>query len=126
MGPAAGRGGLEGRAALQHPHVGKGGHVLGDGVGQLEAPLLVQHHGRHRGDGLGHGEDAKDAVVLDRQPRLQVAPALLGAVDHLAAAADLHLPAGQAPVVDVGGKVRPDAGQAGRIETLDGRHAVSL
>ena len=46
----------------QKLEIGEFGHVFADGVVEFPQALLVQHHQRHAGDGLGHGIDAEQAV----------------------------------------------------------------
>ena len=54
------------RATLVHRHflAGKFRQMFGHRVGQQQAALLHQHHGRHRDDGFGHGVDAKPRIVV--------------------------------------------------------------
>ena len=53
--------------AHQELEIGEFGHVFADGIVELPQAFLVQHHQRHAGDGLGHGIDAEEAVLVHRR-----------------------------------------------------------
>ena len=57
---------------LADPEIAPLGDVAVDGVGELEHPPLIELHEGNRCDGLGHGVDAKDGVVLGRARPLPV------------------------------------------------------
>jgi hypothetical protein len=46
----------------EHPHVLERGQEARDRIVELEPPLLVEHHDRHRGERLRHGVDAEDRI----------------------------------------------------------------
>ena len=50
-------------------HVGEGGDVFRDRIGDEKPPLLDQHHRRDRNDRLGHRIDAEDRVVASSAGR---------------------------------------------------------
>ncbi len=72
-----------------HFHLGEGGDVFRDGIGDQEPPLLDQHHRRDRNDRLGHRIDAEDRVVAHRRPAGAHRADRL-AVSHLAVSGDQH------------------------------------
>ena len=49
-------------------HLGEGGNVLGDRIGDQQPPFLDQRHRGDRDDRLGHGIDAEDRVGGHRRP----------------------------------------------------------
>ena len=53
-------------ALYQHVQVGQFRHELGNWVRELKLALFVEHHSRHAGDRLGHGEDAKEGILGER------------------------------------------------------------
>ena len=86
-------------------------------VVQFERALFPQLQSEHRGERLGHGEDAPDRVGLHRKRCLDIAVSVRGEVNELAVAAHGYQPARQPSVVDVPTEMGIDA-----FETL-GRHA---
>jgi hypothetical protein len=90
-GPRAGR--ARGRVVAVDGQLGEGGDERRYRVLEDEGALLVQLHGRDRGDRLSHRVDAEAGIELDRQVGLQVTPAAGGQVHDPAPAADQDQPA---------------------------------
>src|SRR5581483_11396039 len=77
------------------------GDVLGDRVLQLEGVFFVQHHQSHAGDGLRHGVDAEDRVVLQGFAGFHVHAAVGVVQHHLAVTADDDCGSRYLPLVNV-------------------------
>ncbi len=88
-----------------------------DRVGQLKAAFLVQHHGRDRGNRLGHRVDPPQGVRLHRQAGLDVALPVAGHVRELAVPGDRDQPARQLLLVDIAREVPADPVEALGVET---------
>jgi len=97
-------------------HAGKLRHELGRRRLHDELPFFVQHHGRHAGDWLGHGEDAKDGVLRHRTLRLAVHQPMGLKVGDLAVAGDQSDHPRQAAGVDMSLHGLTDASQPVRTE----------
>ena len=69
-------------------HVGEGGDVFRDRIGDEQPSLLDQHHRRDRDDRLGHRIDAEDRVVGHRRAAGRSAPTV--PIGDLAVARDQH------------------------------------
>ena len=54
------------RAFVPNLQISKGWNVMRDGVDELQFAFFIQHHQCQRGDRLGHGIDAEDAVFFQR------------------------------------------------------------
>ncbi len=61
--------------SFEDAHLREFGRVFGDGVVERNFAFIGEHERGERGDGLGHGGDAEDGVVLDRELSGEVAPA---------------------------------------------------
>ena len=55
------------QAARVKPEIGKARDEARHGIVQRDLALFHQHQKRHRGDGLGHGENAEDGVLAHRR-----------------------------------------------------------
>ena len=91
---------------------------------QLKTALLVEHHQRRAGDGLGHRIEAHHRIALHRLAALHVAqPA---SVEERLLAAPRHQAqrTGELALVDIAVEVRGDARQPVRDESVG--HACSL
>lgn len=90
-------------AFARHPHavIAPRGDDAGDGVVELEHPLLEQLHQRDGHDRLRHRVDAEDRVVAHRNTPLAIALAQAALVGEVAAPADGHLAAGDLARPDV-------------------------
>ena len=108
------------------PHVRECRHEVADRIRQLEGALLVKHHGRYRGDRLGHRVDAEERVRLDGKPCLHVTPAVRRGVDDAPVPAHEHQPARQPAVVHVPHEVPVDPGQPVWIEPCGTRLDLGL
>ncbi len=75
------------------------GNVLGDRIVELPFSLLEQHHHGHPRDGLAHGIDAKDAVLLHGRVGRDVALTHGFELHHLAVARDQGDDAGEAALI---------------------------
>jgi hypothetical protein len=103
--------------------VGERRDEVADRVGELESAFLVEHHGRDRGDRLGHRVDAEERVRLNRFAAFDVPHSVRGQVRDLAPARDERQPAGQLARRDVVLEVLIDPLQPGRVEAdLAGIH----
>ena len=74
--------------------------VLRKRVVQPELAFLVKHQGGGRGDGFGHGVDAKKGILLHGELGFAVAQAIGFEMGDLSFAGNDHDPAGQALLLD--------------------------
>ena len=74
--------------------------VLGDRIGRLPLPFLVQDHHRHAGHRLGHRVDSRDGVELHRRLLLEILEAVGLVLHDLALARHQRDDAGQVLLVD--------------------------
>jgi hypothetical protein len=80
--------------------VGEAGNEFRDRVVELKAALFIEHHDRRRGERLGHGVDAEDAVGPHRPIALEVGLAGGFGKGELAPAHDHGHHAGETAAID--------------------------
>ncbi len=107
----------------QHPHIGEGGHEVGDGLVEIE-PALGRQHQRDEGDHrLRHRVDAEDRVRRHRRAGGAVAVAPDAPHHDLAGALDMqhgtrHRAARHLDVEEVVDPRQAGAGEAGDVRHL--------
>src|SRR5580658_4934982 len=75
-------------ALLEYLQRGQLANVVSDWLLELQQALLVEHHDRHRGHGLGHRGDAYERVGPHRLAPGDVAQTVFSELYDVAAAAD--------------------------------------
>ena len=115
--------GAQGRHPLEHTIALRGdvegreiGKVFGNGIAEQEPSVFPQHHRRHRGNGLGHGIDAKDRVLRHRRAggRISLSEAL--EIPYAAAPGDERDSPRHPATFDFAGNYRAQPGETGGRE----------
>ena len=92
-------------------HLGEGGEVLGNRIGEDDPPLLGEHHGGGGHEWLRHRVEAEDGVLGHRRAALRVPGAERLEVGDAALARDHGDGAGKLLRLDLGLQDLPDPAQ---------------
>ena len=102
----------------QHPGRRKLRRPAGDGIVEVEAPLVVERQRRQGRDGLAHRGDAEEGVALDGQAPLEAALAHALGEEHAPALVDEGGGAGDVALLNEGAQ--------GVVKAVRDKNIISL